>query len=345
MTDTAHPPQHDTSRPPVSIVLATYNRPAVLAFAIRSVLAQDIADWELIVVGDRCSEATGVLVGSFADPRIRYVNLALNTGEQSGPNNVGIARAQGRYIAFLNHDDCWFADHLRAAIDWLEASGADAVIARSATVVASSPPGDEGYAWHTFLTGEGRSGRYDPVHTEGPISTVLVKSSVVREVGPLRPASDCHGTSSQEWLFRIWRRGFHIRTLPHLTVMQFPSGLRAGSYVETGAPEHAFFEPQFARPLDLRLLLLDRRRAPPSRPLWRRLAKSVALAGLRAAAHLGLAPSELVPRFLLGYRHGTFIDKLRGIRGLSPMPKREPSATELRDRYAKERAEEKDGSR
>ena len=76
--------------------MATYNRPAVLAFAIRSVLAQDFADWELIVVGDRCSEATGVLVGSFADRRIRYINLALNTGEQSGPNNVGIARARGR---------------------------------------------------------------------------------------------------------------------------------------------------------------------------------------------------------------------------------------------------------
>jgi glycosyltransferase involved in cell wall biosynthesis len=97
VTDTAHAPQDDTPPPAVSIVLATYNRPAVLAFAIRSVLAQDVAGWELIVVGDRCSEATGVLVGSFAGRRIRYVNLALNTGEQSGPNNVGIARARGRH--------------------------------------------------------------------------------------------------------------------------------------------------------------------------------------------------------------------------------------------------------
>ncbi len=345
MTDPAHAPPDDTPQPAVSVVLATYNRPAVLAFAIRSVLAQDFADWELIVVGDRCSEATGVLVDLFADPRIRYINLALNTGEQSGPNNVGIARARGRIIAFLNHDDCWFADHLRAAMDWLQASGADAVIARSATVVASLPSGDEGYTWHTFLTGEGRRGRYDPVYTEGPISTVLLKASVARAAGPLRPAADCHGTSSQEWLFRIRRRGFDIRTMPHLTVMQFPSGLRARSYLATDAPEHAFFEPQFERPLQLRLLLLDRRRAPPLRPPWRRLAKSVALVGLRAAAYLGLPPSELVPKFLLGYRPGTFINKLRGIRGLSPMPERDPSAGELRDRYAKEQAAEEDGAR
>ena len=230
-------------------------------------------------------------------------------------------------------------------MDWLQASGADAVIARSATVVASPPWDDEGYAWHTFLTGEGRNGRYDPVHTEGPISTVLLKSSVARAAGPLRPASDCYGTSSQEWLFRIWRRGFDIRTMPHLTVMQFPSGLRAGSYLKADAPEHAFFEPRFERPLELRLLLLDRLRAPPLRPMWRRLAKSVALVGLRAAAHLGLPPSELVPKFLLGYRHGTFINKLRGIRGLSPMPERDPSAAALRDRYSKEQAAEQDGSR
>ena len=193
----------------------------MLAFAIRSVLAQDFADWELIVVGDRCSEATGVLVGSFADARIRYVNLALNYGEQSGPDNVGIARARGKYIAFLNHDDCWFPDHLRAAVDWLEATGADVVIARSATIIR--PEGKDN-DWYTFLTGEGRGGRYDPVDTNAPLSTVLLKSSVARAAGPLRAAADCYATTSQEWIYRIWKRGFDVRTLPHMTVVLFPSG-------------------------------------------------------------------------------------------------------------------------
>jgi hypothetical protein len=65
------------------------------------------------------------------------------------------SRARGTYITFLNQDDCWFPDRLRAAIDWLEACGADAVIARSATVVPSSHQ-DE---WHTFLTGAGHAGQ------------------------------------------------------------------------------------------------------------------------------------------------------------------------------------------
>jgi len=333
-------PQGEAPPPSVSIVLATYNRPAVLAFAIRSVLAQDYSDWELIVIGDRCAEATGALVGSFADPRISYFNLALNYGEQSGPDNVGVARARGKYIAFLNQDDCWFPDHLRSAIDWLEATGADAVIARSATIIRSDRRDND---WYTFLTGEGRNGRYDPVDTNAPISTVLLKASVARAAGPLRAAADCYATTSQEWIYRIWRRGFDIRTLPHISVVLFPSGERPQSYAKSDASEHAALEPQFERPLELRLALLDRLRPPLRRPLWRRLAKSVAVAGLRVAARLGWCPNELIGRFFLRFRRGTFIGNLRRIRGLPVMPEREPSAAALRARYAAELANENAG--
>jgi len=324
--------------PAVSIVMATYNRPAVLDFAIRSVLAQDFGDWELIVVGDRCTQATDELVASFADARIRYVNLALNFGEQSGPNNVGIARAQGRYIAFLNHDDCWFADHLRAAMDWLEACGADAVIARSAKVMPADASAAEA-GWYVHLTGEGRHGRYDPVRTEGPASSLLVKSEAARATGPMRSAFECFTTSSQEWLFRIWKRGFDVRTMPHLTVLQIPSGVRAMSYRDPDAPEHAFFAPRFADPAGLRTLLLGRLAKPRQRPLWRRLARAVALAALRLAAHAGFCPNEIIGSFLFGWSRGSFINGLRRNRGLPDMPDIDPPAVRLRERYAREQKE------
>jgi hypothetical protein len=57
---------------------------------------------------------------------------------------------------------------------------------------------------------------------------------------------------------------------------------------------------------------------------------------LRAAAHLGFAPCELIARFVLGRRRGSKIDELRGIRGLSSLPERDPSAAALRARYARE---------
>ena len=67
------------------------------------------------------------MVASFDDPRITFINLPQNVGEQSGPNNEGLRLARGRYIAYLNHDDMYFPDHLASSVAWCERSGADLV--------------------------------------------------------------------------------------------------------------------------------------------------------------------------------------------------------------------------
>ena len=85
--------------PLVSIILATYNRSPVLAHAIESVRRSTLTDWELIVVGDGCTDDTAAVVASFDDPRVTFINLPRNVGEQSGPNNEGLRLARGRYIA------------------------------------------------------------------------------------------------------------------------------------------------------------------------------------------------------------------------------------------------------
>ena len=66
--------------PHVSIVIATYNRSNVLRFAIESVRAQTVADFELIVIGDACTDDTAAVVNGFGDPRIRFENLPRNIG-------------------------------------------------------------------------------------------------------------------------------------------------------------------------------------------------------------------------------------------------------------------------
>jgi len=91
--------------PLVSVIIATYNRSNVLAIAIKTVLAQTYPQWELLVIGDACTDDTAAVVAGFGDVRIRFHNLAQNVGEQSGPNNEGMQQAKGKYFAFLNHDD------------------------------------------------------------------------------------------------------------------------------------------------------------------------------------------------------------------------------------------------
>ena len=102
--------------PEVTIVVSTYNRPAVLKCAIESVLLQTFQNWQLYIVGDACGEKTAEMISAFNDPRIQYCNLPTRCGEQSGPNSAGIAAANTRYVALLNQDDIWLPNHLEVAL-------------------------------------------------------------------------------------------------------------------------------------------------------------------------------------------------------------------------------------
>lgn len=135
------------------MIVATYNRSRVLSQAIASVRRQTMTDWELIVVGDHCTDDSADIVASFHDPRITFVNLPVNAGEQSGPNNEGLRRARGRFIAYLNHDDMFFPDHLERAVAWLEREAADFVWSPVLLVEPTSSEDQEAGRWKIRLIG------------------------------------------------------------------------------------------------------------------------------------------------------------------------------------------------
>jgi len=112
-------PEHGT----VSVVVSTYNRPDALVAALSSVTTQSYPIHEIIVVGDCCDERTREALDTLGDPRIRYVNLETRHGDQSGPNHRGVSESTGKWVAFLNHDDFWFPDHLTSAVSKLSATG------------------------------------------------------------------------------------------------------------------------------------------------------------------------------------------------------------------------------
>lgn len=72
--------------------------------AVRSLLAQTLADWELMLVDNGTGLGVQSLGEDGRDPRIRLVSLPANAGI-SGGRNAGLARSRGEFIALLDYDD------------------------------------------------------------------------------------------------------------------------------------------------------------------------------------------------------------------------------------------------
>lgn len=101
----------------VTVIIPTYNRAGLLCNAIESVLGQTYGDYELLIVDDGSTDETRSVVGGYADDRIRY--LYKENGGVSSARNVGIARAEGGAVAFLDSDDTWEPGYLQTMNDAL----------------------------------------------------------------------------------------------------------------------------------------------------------------------------------------------------------------------------------
>ncbi len=103
--------------PEVSIITPCYNAMETLPKTVASVRQQSYAHWELILVDDHSSDGTYQHARQLSseDPRIITLRLKQNGGAAKA-RNAGIKQAKGRYIAFIDADDCWEPDKLMRQI-------------------------------------------------------------------------------------------------------------------------------------------------------------------------------------------------------------------------------------
>jgi teichuronic acid biosynthesis glycosyltransferase TuaG len=102
----------------VSVIIPTYNSAKFLKRAIESVLQQTYNKLELIIVDDCSTDNSYEVIKHFIkiDKRIRYFKTIKNSGVVSVPRNVGLSKAKGKYVAFLDADDYWNLDKLNYQI-------------------------------------------------------------------------------------------------------------------------------------------------------------------------------------------------------------------------------------
>ena len=101
----------------VSVIIPAYNGDRYISEAIDSVLAQTYTNYEIIVVDDGSTDNTSQVVKAYGD-RVRYIYRE-NQGVASA-RNLGIAKAEGEYIAFLDQDDLFFPNKLSEQLNCFE---------------------------------------------------------------------------------------------------------------------------------------------------------------------------------------------------------------------------------
>ena len=119
----------DDPEPLVTIRIPTYVRSELLVErALPSIVGQTYQNFEVIVVGDGCSDDTAQRIEAFGDPRVRFVNLPFRYPYPEDPEqrwlvagapgaNVGAELAAGSWLALLNDDDEFEPHHLECLLD------------------------------------------------------------------------------------------------------------------------------------------------------------------------------------------------------------------------------------
>lgn len=111
-------------RPLISVIVPVYNIKEYLPRCVESVLQQSYRNLELILVDDGSTDGTGALCDALSktDERIRVYHK--ENGGSSSARNLGISKAQGKYLGFVDSDDYISADMYERLVKALEEKGA-----------------------------------------------------------------------------------------------------------------------------------------------------------------------------------------------------------------------------
>lgn len=111
------------NEPLVSVVIPAYNCAEIIGRAIDSALAQEVA-LEIIVVDDHSDDALKAALEPYLqNPAVIYLRNPEKLGA-SGSRNLGVSRARGTYVAFLDADDYWRPGKLKKQLQAMKATGA-----------------------------------------------------------------------------------------------------------------------------------------------------------------------------------------------------------------------------
>jgi glycosyltransferase involved in cell wall biosynthesis len=205
---------------------------------IRTILWQSFADFELIVVGDGCTDDTEEVVAAFRDQRIRWCNLTTNCGNQAAPNNAGLDLARGKYIAYMHQDDLWLPNHLETLVNGMETSNvamAHTLCLQMSLTAQDSPERIRivmGLPNTGYIGGEKRA-----IYT----TAIMHGREKAISINGWKDWRALHKATYVDFIERLIGEEQSMKSLSQVTVIKFNSAERHGSYIEKRCDEQAHY--------------------------------------------------------------------------------------------------------
>ena len=121
----------------VSVIIPTYNSEKYLPTTIQSVINQSIGfeNIELIMIDDFSTDNTQTIIAEYVSKysNIKTYELGQKSGSPGASRNLGIKNSNGKYLMFLDHDDCYKKDAVEKLYNEIENNNADVTIGKFKT--------------------------------------------------------------------------------------------------------------------------------------------------------------------------------------------------------------------
>jgi glycosyltransferase involved in cell wall biosynthesis len=188
-----------STTPRVTFLLPTRNAAATVAATVDSILTQNMADWELLVLDAASTDQTLAVVGRYRDARIRVVASAFRQPLAESLNR-GMAMARADYIARIDADDLCLPHRAGVQADFLDAHADIAVVGSQCEMFTDERATEQGEVYQI---------PFDPAAVA---ATLLLRNVIAHPSVMMRkPALAAHGLAYDESLahaedYDLWAR-------------------------------------------------------------------------------------------------------------------------------------------
>lgn len=104
----------------ISVVIPAFNVENQLRKCLDSVLNQSFTDWELILVDDGSTDGTSKIADEYACKDVRISVIHKKNGGVSSARNLGLEMVKGKWVTFVDSDDCIESSFFKTFVDRLE---------------------------------------------------------------------------------------------------------------------------------------------------------------------------------------------------------------------------------